>query len=58
MQNIEELNNYSDDLKEEYEVIKNSYYEKESIIAAGAAGTILSPGFRPEEVLGICRRFL
>lgn len=31
MQNVEELNNYSDDLKEEYEVIKNSYYELEEV---------------------------
>ena len=31
MQNVEELNNYSDDLKEEYEIIKNSYYELEEV---------------------------
>ena len=31
MKNVEELNNYSDDLKEEYEVIKNSYYELEEV---------------------------
>jgi len=31
MQNVEELNNYSDDLKEEYEIIRNSYYELEEV---------------------------
>ena len=31
MENVEELNNYSDDLKEEFEIIKNSYYELEEV---------------------------
>ena len=31
MENVEELNNYSDNLKEEFEIIKNSYYELEEV---------------------------